>query len=311
LHLRATGHCHFDKAPTSPVEIVKHSSIYHLTTREGDDVKISHPTSQRWLEITTTIGCRVACTYCPQKALTSSYRHRSKTITLELDDFRRFLHSVPSDVKIAFSGYSEPFLNTSCVDMMRHAAEKGHALIASSTLEGMSLEDAKHLLDIPFERFLVHLANDKEQERVTLDDRYFKILDIFQGHPTFRFHADGYKVHRDIEKHLDSYVLKKVHTRAGNVPTQKVEDMEERIEALALQGPISCDRITGNVLLPNGDVALCCMDFSLRHIIGNLGQQPYDSLFSSDEYLRVVRAMASDGQDILCRGCHKAVPVAS
>jgi len=285
--------------------------IYYHVAQERYDVGPSQPTTQRWLEITTVIGCRVACTYCPQKALTSSYRHRSKTVTLELDDFRRFLHSVPSDVKIAFSGYSEPFLNSSCVDLMRHAVDKGHTLIASSTLEGMSLEDAEHLLDIPFERFLVHLANDKEQERVTLDDRYFKILDIFQGHPTFRFHADGYKVHRDIEKHLDNYVLRKVHTRAGNVPDEKVTDAEDRIDALSIDGPISCDRITGNVLLPNGDVALCCMDFGLRHIIGNLGLQPYDSLFSSDEYLRVVRAMASDGQDILCRSCHKAVPVAS
>ncbi|WP_262690705.1 radical SAM/SPASM domain-containing protein [Kordiimonas aestuarii] len=264
----------------------------------------------RWLEVTTVVGCRVACAYCPQKALTSSYRHISKTIALKLEDFKHFLTSVPTDVKLAFSGYSEPFLNPDCVALMQYASTKGHKLIASSTLEGMTVEQAEQVVDIPFERFLVHLANDMEQERITLDQRYFDILDIFQGHPDFRFHSDGYKVHRDVEHHLVSYALRKVHSRAGNVPQDNEIDVtQERLETIHMQGPITCDRLNGNVLLPNGNVALCCMDFGLRHVIGNLATDSYEDLFTSPEYKRVQQQMLSGGQDILCRTCHKAVPI--
>jgi len=35
-------------------------------------------------------------------------------------------------------------------------------------------------------------------------------------------------------------------------------------------GRVGQDRIFRNVLLPNGDVVLCCMDYGLDHILGNL-----------------------------------------
>jgi hypothetical protein len=33
-----------------------------------------------------------------------------------------------------------------------------------------------------------------------------------------------------------------------------------------------------NVVLPNGDVSLCCMDYGLKHIIGNIYEQEYDDI---------------------------------
>ncbi len=33
-----------------------------------------------------------------------------------------------------------------------------------------------------------------------------------------------------------------------------------------------------SVLLPNGDVTLCCMDYSLSEILGNLYTQEYDDI---------------------------------
>ncbi|MER9007171.1 SPASM domain-containing protein [Mesorhizobium sp. M0862] len=34
-----------------------------------------------------------------------------------------------------------------------------------------------------------------------------------------------------------------------------------------------------NVLLPNGDVTLCCTDFERRHVLGNLLRDEYADLF--------------------------------
>ena len=46
-------------------------------------------------------------------------------------------------------------------------------------------------------------------------------------------------------------------------------------------GPRTCgcvENLYHNVLLPNGDVSLCCMDYGLDNIIGNLNTQPYEDV---------------------------------
>lgn len=63
-----------------------------------------------------------------------------------------------------------------------------------------------------------------------------------------------------------------------------------------------------NVLLPNGDVALCCMDYSLRHIFGNLLVSDYQDLFRSIEYHKLQKGLDDDSANIICRHCENAVP---
>ncbi|MSP02289.1 MAG: hypothetical protein EXR07_14745 [Acetobacteraceae bacterium] len=65
-----------------------------------------------------------------------------------------------------------------------------------------------------------------------------------------------------------------------------------------------------NTMLPNGDVVLCCMDYSRRHVLGNLLAQDYADLFTGREMGRIrVRAMGAAGDDgeLICRKCHNAV----
>ena len=54
-----------------------------------------------------------------------------------------------------------------------------------------------------------------------------------------------------------------------------------------------------NVVLPNGDVYLCCMDYALKHNIGNL----FDTHFDSLDRARVVELSNQEGSDIICRQC--------
>lgn len=265
-----------------------------------------HNVRRKWIEITTVIGCRVGCTYCPQKSLTSNYRLASKNIHLNVDDFKHYLATVPSNIEIAFSGYAEPFLNPGCLEMIKHAQMKGHPLVASSTLEGMTIETAKALIKIPFRRFLVHLANSQGQEKIKLDNRYFEILSIFDGVENFKFHSDGYTAHPDILKRLSNIRTHQVHDRAGNSDiTSSAETLAKNVK---ITGPITCDRIQGNVLLPNGDVTICCMDFGMKHVIGNLKDMSYEDIFKTPEYTELLNDMDYIDSDILCRTCHKAVP---
>ena len=81
-------------------------------------------------------------------------------------------------------------------------------------------------------------------------------------------------------------------------------------------GPLLCtkasnygiDVIDQNVLLPNGDVCLCCMDYGMDHVLGNLLHQDYDSLFTGEKFLEVKEKMKAQDSDIMCRVCTKSVP---
>ncbi len=60
-----------------------------------------------------------------------------------------------------------------------------------------------------------------------------------------------------------------------------------------------------NVLLPNGDVVLCSQDYSLRYVLGNLLEQNYHSLFTGEEFVRIIQGKNDDNANSLCRQCEK------
>ena len=45
------------------------------------------------------------------------------------------------------------------------------------------------------------------------------------------------------------------------------------------------------------------MDYGMKHILGNLKEQDYESLFESNEFLLVQRGQVDASHDILCRYC--------
>ena len=59
-----------------------------------------------------------------------------------------------------------------------------------------------------------------------------------------------------------------------------------------------------NVLLPDGTVVLCCNDFGMRHVLGNLLKNSYEDIIKSNELLQVKRGMNIDENiPIICRKC--------
>ena len=100
------------------------------------------------------------------------------------------------------------------------------------------------------------------------------------------------------------------HTRAGNVGLDDVRG-QKISRAPEKHGAVSCSFTPfydQNVCLPNGDVVLCCMDYSLKHRIGNLLEQEYYEMFASgaiapllSENMNPIFSCAS-----LCKTCDRA-----
>ena len=103
-----------------------------------------------------------------------------------------------------------------------------------------------------------------------------------------------------------------LHTRAGNV-TDKDVGGQAMTPPPSHAGPVACSFtpfMDQNVLLPNGDVLLCCMDYSSKHRLGNLLEQDYYDIFAGQEMgrLRAENTRAEFSDRSLCRSCNRAVP---
>jgi Iron-sulfur cluster-binding domain len=126
----------------------------------------------------------------------------------------------------------------------------------------------------------------------------------------FYFHGD--EVHPVVgawlRQHAVDFMEFQLQDRAGNLNTGKVKArMSTPIRAAVKpSGKLRCDRIYPNVLLPNGDVVLCCMDWSAEHVLGNLKQDRFEDLYRSETFQRVLRGLREPGADVLCRTCTEA-----
>jgi hypothetical protein len=275
------------------------------------------------LEITTTIGCTLMCTYCPQDELKRAYPGAEKSLTL--DAFRQYLAKVPTHVRISFAGMSEPWLNPEATEMLRHALEQGHLVSVYTTLVRMSPADADEVVELLRQhhasvfRVVLHLPDAHGNMRGFRpgDDyeyalrRFLELRDeaLLADFAVMTMSEAG-AVDPAITHLVDRPTIRfRGNNRAGNVHAQ----LPEPPPSFRHEDPVVC-RFTPfydwNVLLPNGDVALCCNDYGLTRILGNLGTDAYDDLFTSPALnsLRLLNQRPGYSDASICKGCDSAVP---
>lgn len=235
------------------------------------------------LEVSTASFCPINCQLCPQTHYIRAGNGLGIPRFLSLTDFQGALDNVSTDVQIAFSGYSEPFCNSRCLDMIEYAHRKGHGVILYSTLFGLKPEDVPRLARIPLYFFVLHLPDNLGNTHIPLTEQYKETLVRVLS----TIHRDGYSVH-------DENMIS--HGRAG---------LTEGSRQFHRRGLFLCTklRLPMFVMIPNCDVTLCCMDFGLKHILGNLLRQSFDEIASGSTYQSIrANRFRLDG-DVLCRSC--------
>lgn len=249
------------------------------------------------MEITTMIGCPLMCTFCPQDNLRESYGDAAKY--MQLIDFKYFLQKLPLHTRIDFSGMAEPWANPNCTEMLEVALSMGFDIAVYTTLYGM--KDPERVKDL-LERYpsqvktiVIHLpdANNNMRGWKKSDewmDAAITISSVKLKVEMMTMDGSG-DVHPDLKKYIAGNLPRFIgHTRADSLDINKVEG-QLFIKAPRHNFSITCasspfyDR---NVLLPNGDVVLCCMDYNLTHVIGNLFKQNYDDIFNSRPLLDLI-----------------------
>lgn len=249
------------------------------------------------LEITTYIPCINNCGFCPQEGLVHAYKGDA-IMTFEI--FKEILLKIPKDVQIHFSGFSEPFGNRKSSRMMKYAYDRGYEVVLYTTLVGLTEEDVDNLKGIDFDEYILHLPDDTN---LIADEK-----ELVKSYSLFRqiaiedeaiYHIGS--LSKDIADLVPHARKEPILNRANNVDSGIALPIER------IKGDINCwvtgNRFNQNVLLPNGDVVLCCMDFRLKHKLGNLFQNSYDELMISPEVEQIKKSLNDESIDSLCRYC--------
>ena len=248
------------------------------------------------LEITTHIGCPVNCLDCPQKLLLSKYAGRRD---LDYDDFKKAIDKVPQGTRIDFSGMCEPFANTHCTEMILYAADKGFPLALYTTLQGATMLDYERLRDVNYEVVTIHLPDCEGRSHFNITEEYLQVLSMWECH--------NYSCHGQLDPRVLPYIKGRnmitfMHDRAGNVETRPHRELDRNVRLWCVT---SGRAMNHNVLLPDGTVITCCMDYGMTGVFGNLFEQSYEEVLNSEEAQRMRRTL--DEGESICRHCANAI----
>ena len=274
-------------------ELVKlFNKLIEQTPKSLESKEIVNPI----IEITTNIlkqGCPNKCMFCPHETVALSYKGENQQ--LSLDDFIKVLDKIPKHLGIVFSGFSEPFVNKQCTDMVLYANSQGRKISLYTTGYGMTIEDVDRIKNIPFDSganrgFMLHIPDNESFFKFPKIKGYLEVLRYLKDMSSeiMNFWAITMGAPHNNIKHLfpeanTCYLF----NRAGNLEKEvllRKELMLHKNKYTSVynkEGEYSCNRTEGfdkMVLLPNGDVTTCCQDYSLENIVGNLFTQYYEDI---------------------------------
>ena len=94
--------------------------------------------------------------------------------------------------------------------------------------------------------------------------------------------------------------------RAGNLDFEDLLKVEHKGEIVCACGKSKTGWMPE--LLPDGRVVLCCNDYGMQHVLGNLFTESWSEIVNGDEYRSIEAGMKDDTIPILCRTCGAAIP---
>jgi radical SAM protein with 4Fe4S-binding SPASM domain len=192
--------------------------------------------------------------------------------------------------------------------MILYAHARGHQLSLFTTLHDVTLPVWRTIENVPFSAVTIHLPDGEGITKINITPDYLQILHELVEKPNAQFMSMAEPLPEVAEvvkpkfNYEESPFNFKFCTRAGNV---------EGIKKHKYFGRVHCSLITQQrsayVMLPDASVHPCCMDFGLRHPLGNLLTQDYSELKDSSEMMRVRRSARTFSDEYaLCRTCEIA-----
>ncbi len=268
------------------------------------------------LEITPRAGCTINCHYCPQeKFLHSFFDSSNQKKEMNFDIFKMCVDKTPQNTVIEFAGFVEPFLAKDVIKMMEYTYETGREMTLFTTLVGCDVDKFHKIEDLPFRYVVLHLPDIHNYANIPITDAYIELLYYLlnkrkpDGSPFIDKANCQAEPNPIIAKMLKDKVMISwdLVDRAGNLQQESALKSNKDNK-----GSIYCDRaacLDHNILLPDGRVVLCCMDFGMNHVLGNLLEDSWKDIHSGEEMKKIKAGMCSikSTDTVLCRRCTSGV----
>ncbi len=260
------------------------------------------------LDVTAAVGCPLNCGCCPQELFVSAYSKTGGPRLMSFETFKACVDKVPKNVHVSFSGFCEPFVNPALADMIIYAHRSGFKLLMNTTAVGLTRGTLSRIEDIPFENIDVHMPDRENNTLVAAMPHHLETLEMLS-------HS---RLHRRRFISLGEPHPAVVSLLGSGIETVAKGDLVSRAGALEhirhpllkyRKGAILCLRKyqRRNVLLPNGDLLLCCMDFGMKHVIGNLLRSPYREIVGGQPMRDILRRLKDEKYGhVICRRCELA-----
>ena len=229
---------------------------------------------------------------------------------LSLADFKTCVDKLPPDVMVSFSAFGEPQMNPAFTDMVLYAHSVGHPVELYSTLVGMTRESYQKIRDVPFRNVVLHIPDREDNSHFDLTPEYLELVNlVICDAMAGRFKIHAYSCHGEVHPAIVDlvhksgiFIVSELHDRAGNVKKTDVKHTAHK------KGRIWCARSgrkpDWSELLPDGTVCLCCMDFGVKYVLGNLLTQSYDQIMQGEAMRDLCLRMKGEKDgDCICRRC--------
>ncbi len=264
------------------------------------------------VRVETTNACNARCTICPHRTM------RRPICTMEESTFRRIIDECAAHRcrEVHLHNFGEPLLDKNLERRIRYAKQAGIEkvkIFSNGAL--LTAERARGLIEAGLDEIKISMdgATREEFERIREPLKYDVVVDNIRRLVAYRNEAgsrmrikfacvstsDKEATIQSLEKIVDRFSFGKIHNWNGE-------------DSGALQAGIRkpCSRLWRTfTILADGRVALCCLDYDGRIILGKIdAEHSIRSIFNSPGYsrLRILHRTARQDEISLCRNCSKA-----
>ena len=297
------------------------------------------------VEISAVKICPIRCDYCPQDILIESTKRGTiNQQRLTLQSFKLYIDNLKNTSvrQINWTGYSEACLNPELPDMVTYAYQCGFDQMISTTLVGY-----EHCINFisetdVFNSITLHLPDNNqlmEHGKLKVDSSYISRIDQFIASRYALLQAScrtrvstltfGEDYHHSIKRLLTSEkaltlfrnkrISKQLHSRGGTInsianliSSQPGKQTLKRSLNKILSIPIgkyycSYKRLRQPVILGDGNCNICCMDYSISGIIGNLSTHSLDVIYKNWDKENL--SSFASGSYSVCKNCEYYSPI--
>jgi len=281
------------------------------------------------LEITVSPACSKLCDYCPQTEYITNYKKKfsNEDKVLKLSTLKEVSKNIPKSTLIKWTGFTEPMDCKEFDVSVQFLFEKGYKQQISTTLLGKDNSQKYYLDNLDkFTEHTLHLPDDQKLMKGKFDENYKKfvenvIIKLHEKNIEFNIFLIGKNYHPIIQPVIEKLVksleledkviiAKYLNTRAAAIDPNKF-GLKQTGKKTSVDGGYFCSyqRLNQGVLLPNGKVSLCCQDYGLETIIGDLRINGIDEIYNHIEKNEDLRNKFTEGNFYPCKRCEHYSPL--